>query len=807
MNPTRHLSHAPPVPLRPGLSSEEAQHRLAQHGPNEIRRESGRSAFRLAAAQFSSPLVLILFVACLLSGALGEWAEAIAITAILLLNAVIGFVQEYRAETAIQALMAMTAPRARVIRDGRQHVVPAKEVVLGDVLLLEAGDLVAADAQAIESSRFQVNEALLTGESLPVEKGVAADASGTVFMGTEVTSGTATAEVIATAMNTELGKIARLLATTETTTAPLQIQLVMVGKLLLAVCLSVVALVLAVGMFQGRPWLELVIFAISLAVAAVPEGMPAVVTVALALGVQRMAARHALIRSLPSVETLGSVTVICTDKTGTLTTGKMRVRKLWGNDHRALVQAAVSCCDAELDPEGCEGNGDPTELALLIEGRARDLEKARIEASNPRISTEPFDSNRKRMSVLRADGVLYVKGAPESILSLCPRLSGEQIASARSAIDEIASRGLRVLAIATGRGVVEKDLELLGLTGIADPPRTEVVQAIAEARAAGVRLIMITGDHPKTAQAIAREIGLVLEGEPSQGLVHARATPADKLKLIRQLKGQGAIVAMTGDGVNDAPALREAHIGIAMGRTGTEVTRQAADLILADDNFATIVAAIREGRGTYENIRKAVLYLLTGNFAELLVVMGASAFALPLPLMAAHLLWINLVTDALPGLALIADPVSSEAMSHPPRPKDERILGKAEWTQMLWIGSLEASVVLAVFWKLGRTADFEHARGIVFTTFVFSQIFRSLSARSPNRIFWSVGALSNLWLLGVIAITLVLQLSLHFIPLSQRVFGLAPIQGADLLWILPCSLITVTIVDLRKLIGRKWRTV
>jgi Ca2+-transporting ATPase len=792
-----------------GLSDEEASRLLRKFGLNQIQREKARPVWRLLLEQFKSPLVIILIFACVLSAALGEHLEAVAIGAILLLNALIGFFQEYRAETAILALQEMTAPRARVVRSGRQSVILAHDVVPGDILLLEAGDIVAADARILAASRLQLNEAVLTGESVPAQKATAsgaagealAERAGEVFMGTSVVTGTASALVTATGMKTELGRIAHLIATAKSEPTPLQRQLSQVGRSLLLICLAVVGAVATIGFLQGRPWLELLVFSVSLAVAAVPEGMPAIVTVALALGVQRLAARNALIRRLPSVETLGSVSVICTDKTGTLTTGNMRVREIWGEDHSEVLKAAACCCDAELDGNGDAGTGDPTEVAILIEALERGFDKETIERDNPRVATEPFDSERRRMSILRKDGVNYVKGAVESVFPLCTMSPGG-IDPATKAATDMSSRGLRVLAVAFGQGPTETNLKLLGLLGIADPPRTEATDAIKEARGAGIIPVMITGDHPKTAAAIARELGLVLEGETLEGRVHARATPEDKLGLVRKWKSEGHVVAMTGDGVNDAPALREAHIGIAMGKAGTEVTRQAADLILADDNFTTIVAAVREGRAIFQNIRRAVGYLLTGNLAEVAVVLGASALGLPLPLLAAHLLWINLVTDALPALTLIAEPTSAAIMKRAPRASSESLLGRPEWAQILWVGLLEGAIALGLYWYLLREHSEDHARNLLFTSIIFSQLFRSFGARSTTRIFWEVGIFSNLWLLAVILLTTFLQLSLHYIPLAQQVFALRPLSLEDILFVLPFALIPISVIEMKKVVLR-----
>ncbi len=786
-----------------GLSNEVAVQKLKLHGLNEIKREKSRPPWLLFLEQFKSPLVIILIFACIISAVLGERIEAIAIGFILLLNALIGFFQEYRAETAILALQEMTAPRAKVIRHGKQAVILAHDVVPEDILLLEAGDIVAADAEILECSQFLANEAILNGESLPVEKSAAISADlklNQVYMGTTVTTGTATAKVSATGMQTELGKIAHLMATAQNVPAPLQTQLAQVGKTLLFICLGVVALVAVIGFYQGYAWLEILLFSVSLAVAAVPEGIPAIVTVALAIGVRRLAAQNALIRKLHSVETLGRVSVICTDKTGTLTTGNMRVRELWAEeDQSELLRIAASCCDAEL---GVKANtGDPTEIAILIAAAEKKIHKDNIEKINERVTTVPFDSERRRMAVTRKDGITYVKGAIESLIPLCTKNSTNSDAALIEA-GKMSARGLRVLAIAMGNEG-EKNLKLIGLIGIADPPRVEVMQAIKEARSAGITLIMITGDHPQTAAAIARELGLVMEGEDLKTRVHARATPEDKLNLVRHWKNQKAIVAMTGDGVNDAPALKEAHIGIAMGIAGTEVTRQAADLILADDNFATIVTAVREGRSIFDNIRKAITYLLTGNFAEVAVVLGSIFLGLPLPLLAAHLLWINLVTDALPALTLIADPLSPDIMKRPPRDPNEQILEPSQWFQVFWVGLLEAAVMLGLYkYLLGTMHGETHARNLLFTTFVFSQIFRTFGARSATRTFWEAGMFTNLWLLGVALVTGFLQLSLHFISFSQKIFGLSPLNLADIIFILPFALVLITVIEMKKIFQR-----
>ncbi|MCK9368319.1 MAG: HAD-IC family P-type ATPase, partial [Metallibacterium scheffleri] len=532
-------------PARAGLSTEEVARRLRETGANEIHREDGASTWRLLAAQFASPVVWLLLGACLVSAVLGEVTNALAIGAIVLVNGCVGFFQEYRAERAVMALRSMTAPRATVIRDGHSRVIPAIEIVPGDLLTLEAGDVVAADARLLEAHALTITEAALTGESVPVRKSldpVPADAPlaerhDQVFLGTSVANGTGLAEVTATGMRTELGKIAHLLATAQDDVTPLQRRLAEVSRMLLYICLAIVVVVGLLGVWRGTPGMEVFMSAVSLAVAAVPEGLPAIVTIALALGVQRMAGRHVLIRRLPAVETLGCATVICTDKTGTLTTGVMTVRELWGPDHRRLLDTAAANCDAELDSNERSGTGDPTEIAILVAAAERGIHRSELERDRPRVAVHPFDADRKRMSILRADGLLYVKGAVESVSKLCT----SAVAGALKANAEMAERGLRVLAVAVGRGDSEAALELLGLIGIADPPRTEAIAAVAAARGAGIRTVMITGDHPVTATAIARELGILRPGETAEGRVHARATPQDKLSIVRDWKVRGAV--------------------------------------------------------------------------------------------------------------------------------------------------------------------------------------------------------------------------------------------------------------------------
>jgi len=792
--------------LHRGLAADEAARLLVEHGPNEIERERHVSAWLILARQFNSPVIWLLVGACAVSSALGEVADALAIAAIVALNGLVGFFQEHRAERAIVALRSMTAPRARVLRDGRSVVVSAAGIVPGDALLLEAGDIVAADACLLEAHVLSTNEAALTGESVPAEKSIdpsppgapLAERRDSVFMGTSVATGTAVAEVVATGMKTELGKIAHLLATAQETVTPLQHRLAGVSRVLLYICLAIVALVATAGLLRGWSALDVLLSSVSLAVAAVPEGLPAIVTIALAVGVQRMASRHVLIRRLPAVETLGCASVICTDKTGTLTTGVMAVRELWGRDHERLLFAAAACCDAELNDDERSGVGDPTELAILTAAAERGIRRRDIERAHPRVAVVPFAADRKRMSIARADGSLYVKGAVEVVLPLC--VDGVQGAAETNV--QLAARGLRVLAVAVGRGLEEHDLDLLGLVGIADPPRSEAIEAVAAARSAGITTVMITGDHPLTARVIARELGILRADDIPGDIVHARATPEDKISIVRRWKERGAVVAMTGDGVNDAPALREAHIGIAMGRTGTEVTREASDMILTDDNFASIIAAVKEGRGIFDNIRKTLVYLLAGNTGELAVMLVAALAGLPLPLLPLHLLWINIVTDGLPALALVMDPADEDVLKRPPRDPDEPMLGRSQWNHIVVTGLLQAAATLAVFAWVLNSRSLTEARNLAFTVLVFGELFRAFAARSTTLTFWEVGAFTNLRLVGVVVISVLVQLGLHHIPATQVFFEIDRLSWTDGALTVLVGLCPVTVIEVQKLVRR-----
>jgi Ca2+-transporting ATPase len=829
--------------IEPGLDPAQAAERLERDGPNELRAQPTVPLWKLVLRQFESPLVLILVVAAVASGVLGDVPDGIAITVIVLLNAVIGFAQEQRAERAMTALRSMTAPRATVRRGGERRVIPAREVVVGDVLVLEAGDVVAADARICEAHLLSVNEAVLTGESMPVEKQVQApddpvpealaDRRGFVFMGTAVAGGSGEVVVVATGMQTEIGRIAELLTAESDQETPLQKRLAGVGRLLLGVCVVLVACVAGLGLLRGMGWEELFMSSVSLAVAAVPEGLPALITIALALGMQRMAAHKLLVRRLSAVETLGSVTVICTDKTGTLTTGIMEVREVWsfeGIDEEVLF-AAAACCDAELgragvgddgEDERSHDSGDTTELALLRAAQKRGIDRAQIEREQPRLEVTPFSPERRMMSIVRAgaqgagaqgagakssEPTIYVKGAVETLSEhLEPNWTARR-AELLAQAETMASEGLRVLAIARGRGHEERDLELLGLIALADPPRASARAAIADARAAGVRTVMITGDHPVTAHAIARELGLIdAKTQPHEAklLVRARTTAAQKTEIVRELRGTGEVVAMTGDGVNDAPAIREADVGLAMGASATEVTREASDIVLTDDDLSGVLMAIREGRVIYANIRKTIVYLLSGNFSELLLMLVAAALGFPFPLLPLQLLWINLVNETLPGLALIIDPPEDDVLKHPPRDPKAPLLGRPEWTFIAATAVLQASVGFGIYWWAleftGHTLG--EARSLAFMTVVSSGLLRAFAFRSETKLLWQVGALRNLALAGVVVGSLALQVGMNHVAPIRALFGLELLSWSELLLVAGFSLIPVSVLELGKLFGQ-----
>ncbi|MHB8763681.1 MAG: cation-translocating P-type ATPase [Deferrisomatales bacterium] len=868
-----------------GLSAQEAARRLAADGPNELKESKRISSLQIFLGQFKSLIIWVLVAAGVISGLLGERVDAIAILAIVVLNAVIGFYQEFKAEKSIAALKKMTAPHAKVRRDGRVTSIPASDIVAGDVLALEAGDLVAADARLLEAASLKCIESALTGESEAVTKQAATleqsdvplgDRENMVFMATSVAAGTGQAVVVATAMKTELGRIAVLIeeAGAEEKT-PLQQKLTSFGRILIWVALGIVALLFGLGLLRGTPPLELFMTSVSLAVAAVPEGLPAVVTVALSLGVLRMARRRALMRKLAAVETLGSTSVICTDKTGTLTVGEMTVRTFYvagriyevtgegygpagevrfeGKKAEAphaaplleLATIILGCNNAHLVQEGETWItiGDPTEGALLAAGAKAGGDRKRIEEELPKHHEIPFDSDRKRSTVIRKlpDGKLraFVNGAPDVLVERCTNLYTST--GVRPMTDEdrrnivaqnkaMAQQALRVLGSAwrdlddvspadLTADAVERDLVFVGLSGMYDPPRQEAKEAVAKCRAAGIRVVMITGDHPHTATAIAREIGIASDSDQAIAgaeldkmsddelrkrvpkiAVYARVTAEHKLRIIRALKANDAVVAMTGDGVNDAPAIKGADIGIAMGRAGTEVTKQAADMIITDDNFATIVTAVEEGRGIYDNIRKTLQYLLAGNTGELLLMTVCVVIGLPTPLLPIHLLWINLVTDGLPALCLATDPIDPEVMKRHPRSRSERITNRSFLQTMFLTGFLTAGVAFAVYLFVVKAGTTETARTYAFAVLVFAELLRSFGARSETKPVWRISLLTNVNLVIVVALSFSLQIWSQHNATLGRFLKTSSMSLADCLPLVAVGAIPLLILELVKVV-------
>jgi Ca2+-transporting ATPase len=825
-------------------------------------------------------VVAILIAAAVISGIMGEWADALAILAIVLLNGILGFLQEERAGRSLAALKKLSSPTARVVRDGALALVPSSELVVGDRIELEAGDNVPADARLLASYGLRAQEAALTGESVPVEKDASrvlaettplGDRQNMLFMGTVIAAGKASALVVATGMTTELGRIAGMLERTEPERTPLQRRLAGLGKILVVICLLAVVVIFALQSARGEPPLKAFLLAVSLAVAAVPEGLPAVVTMALALGLQRMVRRNALVRKLPSVETLGSVTVICSDKTGTLTRNEMMVREVvvatgrYGvtgggytprgefvrnggatraNDpdlERAL-SAGVWCNNARVYPRGDGSDtwqvvGDPTEGALIVAAL-----KAGIDLSGrggERLFEIPFDSERKAMSVVvRATDsreTLYTKGAPEVVLPKCVAewrdgavepLNEPRRAEILSTGADMASRALRVLALAERTDVPpelgayeESGLTFLALVGMIDPPREEVKDAVRRCRDAGITPVMITGDHPDTALAIARELGIAnpadqalsggqldalddteLNREVERTPVYARVSAEHKLKVVRAWQARGQVVAMTGDGVNDAPAVRAADIGIAMGVAGTDVTKEASDMVLTDDNFTSIVNAVEEGRGIFDNIQKFVHYLLACNTSEVLFMLFAAVVGWPAPLTAIQILWINLVTDGLPALALGMEPPEKDIMRRTPRTPKEPVITREAGLWILTHGALMATAAAVAFGLVYRQRGLEHARTVALCTMAYSQLFFAFACRSFQRTLPELGPFSNPYLFGAIAISGLLQMAIVTVPLAQPVFDVTSHPASEWVLVFALALAPVTVLEVAKLI-------
>lgn len=870
-----------------GLGEEEAAERRRRFGLNRLTEAAPVPRWRLFLEQFRALVIWILLAAAVIAGVLGEWIDTLAIAAIVLLNAVIGYMQEERAGRALAALRRLSAPVAKVRRRGVTRSEPASELVPGDVVELEAGDNVPADVRLLRAFGLAVQESALTGESTAVDKDANAelaaatalgDRRNMAFMGTIVAAGKATAVVVATGMGTELGKIAGLLHESTPERTPLQRQLEQLGRVLVSVCLGIVAVIFLFQLARGGAVFEALLLAVSLAVAAVPEGLPAVVTVALALGLQRMVRRNALVRKLPSVETLGSVSVVCSDKTGTLTRNEMTVREVVAGerryqvtgagyaprgeivpvdpvalaspaDARVLLEIGAWCNNAQILPSD-QGDatwrvvGDPTEGALLVVARKGHVEIADRAASL--VYEVPFDSTRKAMSVLiRATGEplrLCVKGAPEVVLAQCVAelvngverpLTAERRAAWSTANAEMASRALRVLGLAyrlvdagEREPVDESRLVFAGLVGMIDPPRDEAREAVRVCREAGIRPVMITGDHPATALAVARELGIAeagqdavtgaeldrmddhaLEERVEQVAVYARVSAEHKLRIVKAWKERGQVVAMTGDGVNDAPALRAADIGIAMGVAGTDVTKEAADMVLTDDNFASIVSAVEEGRGIYDNIHKVLAFLLSCNFGEILLMLFATLLGWPAPLLPIQLLWINLVTDGLPALALSLEPPEPGVMRRRPRPAREPLLSGATLANILFQGLLVSGVALAAFAYVyvPFPERVDEARAVAFCVVVFDEILRTLAVRSRTLTVFQLGWFTNPVLLLAILASIVLQLLILALPFTQPVFRVSLHPWQDWLFIIGLALVPITLIECAKLAHAAWR--
>jgi Ca2+-transporting ATPase len=919
---------------REGLTSQEAQERLRKYGYNELVEKKRRSALRMFLGEFKDVFILLLIAATIFSGIIGYYelitgeaeqfleafADTITISAIVLLVAITGFVQEYRAEKALEALKKMTAPKARVVRDGKEVIIPAREIVPGDIIVLESGDHVPADARVIEAVELKANEAILTGESAPVNKDVGvvpeeasvSERRNFLFTATHVVYGRGRAVVVATGMNTEFGKIAEMVQTAQEEETPLQKKLdrfaSKIAKVVIGVCAVIFALeafeVVTQGQFRIDGFIQAFMSSISLAISAVPEGLPAIVTIALALGAREFAKRNAIVRRLSSAESLGAVTVICSDKTGTITKGEMTVRQVYvdgktievtgvgyepagefrlngdevavAGDLKLLLQIGALCNNADLRRSGNDDHweifGDPTEGALIVAAAKADLGKEELEEEYPRVREVPFTSERKRMTTVHKapDGgfIAYMKGAPETVLERCTsileketelKLTRAKAGKIMQANEQLAGNALRVLAFAYKRlasadeadEVIESGMVFVGLQGMIDPPREEAIQANKTCQKAGIKTVMITGDHKLTAVAVAREVGIYKEGDlvltgteldklddaefeaqVEHVTVYARVSPEHKLRIVNALKKKGHIVAMTGDGVNDAPAVKSADVGVAMGITGTDVTKEASDLILTDDNFATIVKAVEQGRVIYDNVRKYARFLISCNFDELLVIgtfaiLGGlfSPELFPLPLLPAMILWINLVTDGAPAVALATDPPDVDVMDRPPRKPGEGILhGMGRFIVMSFI--LQSLGTILVFcleyyvwpshpWMLPNGGIDEAARNLTYreattTAFVQAAMFELLvvwNCRSEKRSVWRMGrdAFRNKFFVVAEIVSIAATLGITYIPLTQQLFHLTALNLTDLAYVVGVAALGLLVLP-ELTMGRKlWK--
>ncbi|WP_144450905.1 calcium-translocating P-type ATPase, SERCA-type [Halalkalibacter nanhaiisediminis] len=880
-----------------GLSQKEVEKRLKSYGANKLDQGKPPSALFVFLGQFKDFMVLILLAATFISGILGEYIDALTIMIIILLNGILGFVQERKAEKSLEALKELSAPQMNVLRDGEWKKVLSSQIVPGDIIKVSSGDRIGADLRLIETSGLRIEESSLTGESVPVHKHEHPLTSGQIeigdqlnmaFMGTLVTQGSGVGIVIATGMHTEMGKIAHLLQSTTTLVTPLQRKLEQLGKILITVALVLTALVVLTGVVQGHDLYTMVLAGVSLAVAAIPEGLPAIVTVALALGVQRMIKRKAIVRKLPAVETLGCASVICSDKTGTLTQNKMTVTHIWtggkqwkvsgggyepkgvfsldgksfdpskNRNLQQLLSYGWLCNNANIQEKTSKQgmlrksvteyvmDGDPTEGALVVSAMKAGYTKQSLDQYFTRVKEFPFDSARKMMSVVVKDrqGRSYIitKGAPDVILSQCMNityggheqaLSSDRKAEVEAVVDHLASQALRTIAIAyrplgaretcTQAFEAERNLTFIGLQGMIDPPRPEVKDAISECRQAGIKTVMITGDHKRTAAAIATQLGIlpkggkVLDGQTlsrwsvaeleevvDDVYVYARVSPEHKLKIVKALQAKGHIVAMTGDGVNDAPAIKAANIGIAMGITGTDVAKEASSLILSDDNFSTIKAAIKEGRNIYENIRKFIRYMLASNVGEILVMLFAMMLGMPLPLVAIQILWINLVTDGLPAMALGMDQAEGDVMKREPRSPDEGVFARGLTWKIISRGFMIGAVTLAVFWLTLQAHPDEliRAQTVAFVTLVMAQLIHVFDCRSEYSVYHR-NPFENRYLVVAVLISTLLMLAVIYYPPLQTIFHTVALDGREWLLVLGMASIPTVVLGGFQLFKRK----
>lgn len=864
-----------------GLSREEAERRLGVYGRNELEKYEGPSTLSIILAQINNPLVYVLLAATAISFAVHHAIDACVILGVVVLNTIIGFVQEHRAERAMEALRELAAPNATVRRGGEQMVVPAVSLVPGDIIILATGDKAPADARIISLSNLKMEEAALTGESVPVDKKKEALAEDTslaerenmVYASTIVTYGRGEAVVTATGSSTEVGKIAQEVANVEREPTPLQHKLAELGRTMAILALALAAVVFLVGIYRKIEFVEIFLFSIASAVASIPEGLPAVVTIVLAIGLQRMAAKNAIVRKLPAVETLGSATVICSDKTGTLTKNEMTVKAIWTcggqfevvgegyelhgeitlngtpieiSDYdqlRLLLEAGALCNDAELMHEGAEHKiiGDPTEAALVVAAEKAAISKEGLKSRLPRIEEIPFDSRYLYMATLHRgenENFVFVKGAPERIIELCTEtmlcdgvkgFDDELKKQTIEANHALAANGLRVLGIAYKKEPADKssiahtDLEsglvFLGLAGMIDPPRPEAIEAIKEAKRAGIRVIMATGDNIVTGRAIASQMGILREdGEAVDGKefsamsdeelaarvdkidVFARVEPEHKLRLIDALRKRGHIVGMTGDGVNDAPALKKADIGISMGITGTDVAKEASEMVLADDNFASIVKAIAEGRVIFNNIKKVVTYLLSTNAGEQVIIIGTVLLGMPFPLTTAQILWINLVTDSLPALALAADPSREDILAEPPRDPKASILSKGVLIRIIMVAVIMAIGTITLFHWENPDTNLDKARTMAFASMGIFQLINSFNMRSAKKSIFALGVFSNKYLIGAVAVCAALQVAAINTPFAQQIFKTVPLSLAEWGIVVAVSSSVLWIVEIRKLL-------